>query len=135
MSISLAAPRLLATQALRDAEAAFMNARAQVNRIEVADIILGADLSRAACISVIDWADEPNDDNTFDVDLGEVLDGEGEHLTDLGGENGAIPAGHFVDRTALSDWDIFTNGTVLTHPIQVSLVMDWAVEQDRNHAR
>lgn len=103
-----------------------------VNRLALAEMLLEADLPRTAVVQMVDWADEPNGDGTFDVDLGEAYEAEDEDegYGDLGG-TGAITAGHYDgdDTPAGTDWDMFFTGAEVEpgeYPlISVAKVYDW----------
>lgn len=114
------------------AKAAAEEAAAMCNRVALADMLCEFDLPRTAVVQMIDWADEPNDDGTYDADLGEAFeaDDEEESYGDLGG-HGALPVGrHDGEGTSLgTDWDMFlVEGE--TEPgdyarISVAKVYDW----------
>lgn len=115
-------------------EAAMAEANEQaaiINRLALAEMLLGAELPRTAVVEMMDWAEEPNPDGTYDVDLSEAYDTEDEDVDygDLGG-TGAISAGHHDgDNDLGTDWDLFLDdGEVEPGEfprISVAKVYDW----------
>src|SRR5687768_5608846 len=79
--LAAANERYLAAKAVAE-EAAVM-----CNRVALADMLCEFDLPRTAVVQMIDWSDEPNDDGTYDADLGEAFeaDDEEESYGELGG--------------------------------------------------
>lgn len=116
------------------AQEALIEARARQHRLVLAEVLLDADLPRTAVVEMTDWADEPNDDGTYDLDPGEAYDPETDEVYgDLGGQ-GAVSAGHHDGNTSLgTDWDIFLTDDEVApgeYPqISVAKVYDWLAAQ------
>jgi hypothetical protein len=86
------------------AKEAAIEANADLNRIALAQILLDAEIPENAHVDLMDWADEPNEDGTYDMDVNEAyLPATNEVIDSIGG-SGAVPAGRLGGGT---DWDIF----------------------------
>lgn len=108
-------------------------AATQVNRLALAQILLDAEIPENAHVTLTDWADEPNGDGTYDMDVDEAYlpaeKFEDEEVLDNIGGSGAIAAGHVGGGT---DWDIFMLDAAPKHGIQrieVAKVYTWLRNQ------
>lgn len=102
-----------------------VEAAAQVNRLVLAEALLAADLPEDAVVDVTDWAEEPNGDGTYDMDIAEAYLPNGDSLGDLGGQ-GAISAGRVDGGT---DWDLFLLNADDPATLSVAKVYDWLRNQ------
>lgn len=111
------------------AAAAAIEAQADVNRLALAEALLDAEIPEGALVDLYDWADEPNTDGTYDMDISEAympIEDGGEVYGDLAGQ-GAIPAGHVDGGT---DWDLFlVENTPERNRIEVTKVYAWLAAQ------
>lgn len=112
-----------ATAAESTARAALDEARVHSARLDLAQMVLNDDLPSGSTVVIIDWSDEPNEDGTFDMDLGEAYDADGTLLCDAGGR-GAVAAGYTAGGTA---WDIFLSeeSNEAESYVDVNLVHAW----------
>ncbi|KQP63130.1 hypothetical protein [Nocardioides sp. Leaf285] len=105
-------------------------------RLEAYEVL--KDLPEDHRVHTTTWPEEPNGDGTFDVDLGDVLDAEGERVGDLGGQ-GAVPAGWFTGdemlpaRTAYDVWRIDSYDP--ESPISIATMKAWHRDLSTNRAR
>ena len=133
MDQNLAALHAIAAQITAAFEAtreATEGLRADANRVHLAEFLAEEGVLEGARISVLDWADEAHEDGTYDVDVYEVYDADGEFVADIGGIAGAVAAGHLDGdgEPVGTDWDIFmnVNENVFAEPtIEASKVYAW----------
>ena len=78
-------------------------------------------------VETVLWPEDANEDGTFDVNLGAVLNDNGDEIENFEGNPGAVPAGWFNEegqpRTAFDAWrDPSTDPNA---PIQVAKAHEW----------
>lgn len=121
---------------VRDALADFDNQHAQLtrdldevreklNQVALVNIVLEADLPEGSLVEIVEWSDEANPDNTFDMTLGQVYSADGDELEDLTGAVDTLTAGRdiYSDGTISTDWDVFLGGN--GRQISVDKVREW----------
>lgn len=95
----------------------------KANRAALANILLSEDLPVDATVETLNWADEPNEDGTYDIIITEAYNGDGTQLAEMVSES--VTAGRLDGGT---DWDIFeVDGQPGT--LSVAKVYAWVTEQ------